>query len=69
MLSKCWLQGQPQTHHLLILIWAISSLEALLGMHVELGPVSLHLCFLEVPGCPTAHSFKAFGRETSPLNG
>lgn len=35
MISKHWLQGQPQTHHLLLLIWAISALETLLGNHME----------------------------------
>lgn len=35
MLSKCWLQGQPQTHLLLILIWATALLEALWGSHVD----------------------------------
>lgn len=35
MLSKCWLQGQPQTHHVLIPMWAISLLEALLGSHMD----------------------------------
>lgn len=35
MISKHWLQGQPQTHHLLPLMWAISVLEALLGKHME----------------------------------